>query len=81
MLKGSKFCPKCGTANNASDAFCIKCGYSFRKSGKKSSFKTLFILVVLLAVGWVGYRIFTGKPIIPDNLLNLVKNMSSNKTK
>jgi predicted nucleic acid-binding Zn ribbon protein len=79
MLKGRKFCPKCGTANNATDAYCMKCGYSFRKSGKKSSFKTLFILIVILILGWIAYRIFTGQPIVPANLLNLFKNMTKIK--
>jgi hypothetical protein len=81
MLKGRKFCPRCGTANNSTDAYCIKCGYSFRRTGKKSSFKTILILLIILAIGWTAYRIFTGKPAIPENLLNLIKNMSSNKTR
>jgi hypothetical protein len=79
MLKGRKFCPRCGTANNATDAYCMKCGYSFRGARKKSSFRTILILLVILAIGWTAYRIFTGKPVVPDNLLNLIKNMSKIK--
>jgi hypothetical protein len=79
--RGRKFCPRCGMANNAADAYCMKCGYSFKGTKKKSSFKTILILLIVLLIGWSVYRIFTGKPVIPDNLLNLVKNMSSNKTR
>jgi hypothetical protein len=78
MISGRKFCPRCGTANNATDAYCMKCGYSFRRTGRKSSFKTIFILLIVILMGWSIYRIFMGKPVIPTELLNLFKNMSSN---
>jgi hypothetical protein len=79
MITGRKFCPRCGTANNATDAYCMKCGYSFKRTAKKSSFRTILILLIVLLIGWSAYRIFIGKPVIPTELLNLVKNMSSSK--
>jgi hypothetical protein len=79
MVKKRKFCPKCGAPNNITDAYCIKCGYSFRRGGKKSSSKTIIILIILLAIGWTAYRIFTGKPVIPQNLIDLAKNMTKIK--
>jgi hypothetical protein len=81
MITGRKFCPKCGTANNATDAYCMKCGYNFRRTGRKSSFRTILILLIVLLIGWSAYRIYTGKPVIPTELLNLIQNMSSTKQK
>ena len=78
MINNRKFCPRCGTANNISDRFCMRCGYDFRRGARKGGSKTILILLVVLLIGWVVYRISTGKPVIPTELLNLVKNMSSN---
>jgi len=78
MMNNRKFCPRCGTANNISDRFCVRCRYDFRRGGRKSGSRTLLILIILLLIGWVVYRIYTGKPIIPAGLLNFAKNMSSN---
>jgi predicted nucleic acid-binding Zn ribbon protein len=78
-MSSKKFCPRCGTANNASDAYCVKCRYDFRRKGKNSSLKTIIILLIVLLVAWIIYRIFTGKPIIPTGLLDLIKNMTTTK--
>jgi predicted nucleic acid-binding Zn ribbon protein len=74
-----KFCPRCGTPNNIGDAYCIKCGYSFKRR-KTSGSKTFLIVIILLIIAWIALRIFLKKPIIPTELIDLVKNMTSTKT-
>jgi predicted nucleic acid-binding Zn ribbon protein len=77
MKKDVKFCPRCGTPNNLADAYCIKCGYSFRKRGKKVGLIQILVVILLVIAGWVGLRIFLKKPIIPTEFVELIKNMTS----
>jgi predicted nucleic acid-binding Zn ribbon protein len=77
MKNKVKFCPRCGTPNNIADAYCIKCGYNFKKRRKKSSFMQLLIIILIMAAVWAGLRVFLGKPIIPTEFIELVKNMTS----
>lgn len=80
MKGGKKFCPRCGTPNNAGDLYCMKCGYNFKGSRRKTSFKSILILIIFLIIAWTGLRLFLGKPVIPTGLLDLVKNMTSSKS-
>jgi len=82
--KAKKFCPTCGTQNNAQDAFCIKCGYGFFKKKKNIDFKSLIIVLIVLAVLWIVLRLSLGRPIIPEGLLDLFgksMNLSKNITR
>ncbi|VVB83433.1 Uncharacterised protein [uncultured archaeon] len=80
MKRGrGKFCPRCGTQNNVGDAYCIKCGYGFKGRKKKSSLKSILILIIILAAGWIILRTFLKKPIIPTELIDIIKNMSASK--
>jgi hypothetical protein len=79
MQKNVKFCPRCGTPNSLVDSYCIKCGYSFRKRGKKIGFMQIFIVILLVIAGWVGLRMFLKKPIIPTEFIELIKNMTAPK--
>ncbi|MFA5071371.1 MAG: zinc ribbon domain-containing protein [Candidatus Pacearchaeota archaeon] len=74
----TKFCPRCGTANKLTDAYCIKCGYAFRR--RKSSFTTIILLIILLIAGWIAFRLFTNQSIIPTQIVNLFQNSTSNLT-
>jgi ribosomal protein L40E len=80
MPKNKKFCPRCGTQNNIRDAYCIKCGYSFRRKREKTSLKTILIVLLVIIGGWIALRIYLKQPIIPQEFIDLIKNMSSNKT-
>jgi hypothetical protein len=80
MRSKVKFCPRCGTPNNLVDAYCIKCGYSFRRRRRKSGFGRILILILIIIAAWVGLRLFLGKPIIPTEFIEIIKNMTSNKT-
>jgi len=74
-----KFCPRCGTENDFSDAYCIRCGYNFAKK-KKSNPKTLLIVIVILILAWIGIRLYLNKSIIPTEFIDIIKNITSNKT-
>jgi len=74
-----KFCPRCGTANNPNDIYCIKCGYSFARR-RRTNFRKIFLIIILLLLGWTAFRIFTKQPIIPSEIFNLFQNASSNAT-
>jgi predicted nucleic acid-binding Zn ribbon protein len=76
MKNKVKFCPRCGTPNNLVDAYCIKCGYNFKKRRKKSGFMQILVVILLIAAAWVGLRLFLKKPIIPTEFIDLVKNMT-----
>ena len=75
MKNKVKFCPRCGTPNNLVDAYCIKCGYNFKKRRKKSSFAQLLVIILIMLAAWAGLRIYLGKPIIPTEFIELVKKM------
>jgi len=75
-----KFCPKCGTQNNFEDTYCIRCGYNFARR-KKSSFRTLLIIIIIAITAWVLLRLYLNKPIIPTEFIDIIKNITSNKTK
>jgi len=81
MQKGNgKFCPRCGAQNNSNDAFCIRCGYNFggARRGKKSS--SLIVILIIIIVGWIVLRTFLKKPIIPTEVIDIIKNFTANKT-
>jgi ribosomal protein L40E len=74
-----KFCPKCGAQNSPGDAYCIRCGHSFRR-GKKSNFRTILIVIIVLIAAWILLRTYLNKSIIPTELVEFIKNMTSSKT-
>lgn len=77
MQKNTKFCPRCGAQLNGIDSYCIRCGYSFRKRGKKVGLMQILIVILLVVAGWVGLRMFLKKPIIPTEFIELIKNMTT----
>lgn len=80
MKKRGKFCPKCGARNDIGDSYCIRCGYSFRKRGKKLNVKSIILLIIILLIAWVVIRILLNQSIIPQGLIDILKNITSNKT-
>lgn len=78
--RGGKYCPKCGAGNDISDAYCIRCGYSFRRKGKKLNIKIIIILVIILLVAWAVMRFFLNESIIPEELIDILKNITGNRT-
>jgi len=65
-----KFCPVCGNKLEIDDGYCTQCGYSFKSRRKKRKVKwrnLLFILIILIII-YLGIRIFSGQPLIPENL-------------
>jgi uncharacterized membrane protein YvbJ len=73
-----KFCPKCGTTNEIDDAYCIKCGYNFKKRNK-SKINPIIIILIILIVAWIFWRTFSNKSLIPTEIIDLVKNITSIK--
>jgi predicted nucleic acid-binding Zn ribbon protein len=80
MQRNKKFCPRCGALIHVGDTYCIRCGYSFRRRGRGTNLRTIIIAVGVLLGIWVVVRILTKQPIIPTGIINLFKNMTSNKT-
>ncbi|MCK9569194.1 hypothetical protein M0R72_09665 [Candidatus Pacearchaeota archaeon] len=76
----TKFCPRCRTINKLSDAYCLKCGYAFRRA-RKNSLITIIFVIILLIIGWIAFRTFTNQPIIPAGLSNIFQNSTLNLTK
>lgn len=76
MQKRGKFCPRCGTSNSISDAYCIRCGYSFRRKKKKAGLTQILIAILIGIALWIGLRLILKKPIIPTEFIDLVKNMT-----
>lgn len=75
--KKRKFCPECGAELKTGDDYCIRCGYSFKKRKKKLNIKTIIILIVAFLVLWTIIRIITGKPVIPQTLIDIFTNNAS----
>jgi predicted nucleic acid-binding Zn ribbon protein len=80
MAQNKKYCPRCGALVHAGDAYCIRCGYSFKARGKRTDLRSISIVVIILLIFWIVIRIITKRPIIPPTILNFFKNMSINKT-
>lgn len=67
--KETKFCPRCGSVLKATDAYCIRCGYSFvsRVKKNKANWMRLILILIILAAAYLGIRKFVlHKPILPD---------------
>ena len=77
MKKKRKYCPKCGKELKEKDKYCISCGYSFKKRKKKINIKNLIILIVVIIVVWIIIRLATGNTIIPQPVLDIIKNMTA----
>lgn len=75
-----KFCPKCGVQNNATDAYCINCGFSFMKR-KKGKTNPLLVLIFILICGWIFYRTFTKQPLFPTQITEILKSFNFSKVK
>ena len=77
--KGVKYCPDCGAEIDEKDKYCTKCGYSFEKRKKKKiKLRNLIILIIAIILIWLGIRIFTGNPLIPEIIKNLLVNNATN---
>lgn len=67
-----KFCPVCGTQLKASDAYCLRCGYSFearrKKSRKAIKWRNIILMIIVLALIYFGIRYYYGQAIIPVSL-------------
>lgn len=82
MKKGNgKFCPRCGTQNNFNDAFCIRCGHNIGRQQKGKKKNSLLIIILVIIACWIGLRVFLKKPIIPQELIDIIKNFTANKTR
>lgn len=80
MRLRKKHCPKCGAMLKPEDGYCIKCGYSFHRRRKKFDITQLLIGLAIVAAIWIVSRIFLKKPIIPTIVIDLIKNITTNKT-
>jgi len=81
MQRNKKYCPRCGALIHAGDAYCIRCGYSFRVGTKsKLNLRTVIIVIVILLACWIGVRLITKQPIIPAGIADLFRGVGSNKT-
>lgn len=74
--KRKKFCPKCGKELRQKDEYCISCGYSFKKRKKKINLKNIIILIIIFIILWIIIRMLVSKPILPQPLLDLIKNFT-----
>jgi len=72
MGKKKRYCPKCGASLKKSDKYCTKCGYSFKKR-KKIKIKNIVLVIIIILIIWTAIRLISGKPIIPQPLLDLLK--------
>lgn len=83
MPTNKKYCPRCGALIHAGDAYCIRCGYSFRVRAKRNrmSLRTIILAIIVLLVIWCVIRLLTKQPIIPAGITDFFKNVASNKTK
>jgi len=79
MAKQRKFCPRCGKSADSGDSYCIKCGHSFTGRRKSSSSKTIIIALIVILVLWVGIRLYLKQPIIPEGLIETIKNIFAKK--
>jgi len=76
--RAGKFCPRCGAPAHATDAYCMHCGYSFSvKKSKKISLKSIIILIIILVIGGIILQVFFNQSIIPKELIDIFKNMTS----
>jgi ribosomal protein L40E len=74
MKKRVKFCPRCGAQLNIIDAYCIRCGYNFiGRRGKKLNIGQILIAFIALAAIWIIIRLVLNRPIIPQEVADLVK--------
>jgi ribosomal protein L40E len=72
----NKFCPKCGATNSAKRTHCRKCGYPhLHTKRKKSNFKMILLIILLLILGWIAFRLFTNQQIIPEEIISTLKNL------
>jgi molybdenum cofactor biosynthesis enzyme MoaA len=76
IKKKRKFCPKCGAKLKLKDTYCTSCGYSFKKRKTIRVNKILLIIIIFLIL-WTALRITIGKPIIPQPLIDIVKNITT----
>jgi predicted nucleic acid-binding Zn ribbon protein len=82
-----KFCPVCGIELKVEDGFCLKCGYSFHERSKKSKsrgikWRNVIIVLIILALIYVGIQYSTGQPIIPSFVTDFIPGLgnSTNST-
>ena len=78
---GKKYCPRCGTQNNISDAYCIKCGFAFVSRRKRSGFGVFLTILILAIVAWFFYRTLMKQPLIPEEMSSILKNLTLPKLK
>lgn len=77
--KGVKYCPECGAKLTEKDKYCTKCGYSFDKRKKKKvNIRNLIILIIVVIVIWIAIRLLTGNSIIPQPIIDIFTNNSTN---
>lgn len=81
MKRGNgKFCPRCGRAAHPGDAYCMKCGYSFVRGRNSSNPKTIIIALIVILGLWAAIRLYLKQPIIPEGLVETIKNLFTKKT-
>ena len=75
-----KFCPVCGTKLQLSDAFCLRCGYSFSarvgKNKKRVNWRSTIIIIGILVLAYFGLRYANGQTIIPTSLVDALKTLT-----
>jgi predicted nucleic acid-binding Zn ribbon protein len=77
-----KFCPVCGLTLKVSDSYCIKCGYSFENrnnKSKKTKWRNIIIIVILVLGGYFGIRYSTGQTIFPRSLQDAISTFLPNR--
>ena len=76
---GLKFCPRCGAQNHVTDTFCIRCGYNFSRR-RRTNWGSIILVLILIIVGWIVLMTFLKKPIVPQELIDMIKNFTGSKT-
>jgi len=75
--KRGRYCPKCGASLRQRDLYCTSCGYSFKRRRRGFNLKNLIIVIIIFLVVWTIIRMIVGKPVVPQPLLDIIKNSTA----